>query len=196
MLRARFIVSPCYRPTVRAAASLISLLAIGGCGDDAITALDLSVAWSDQGDTLTLSVGGQRRAMAAFYSFYVEPLSPQGRVDAYLVVTAVDAAFDCAHPTGGLDAVAFLFPSRGVGGYTDMVLSRRGPTLGGLVDAVGSAELDADDDQLRGWDLDGGTVSAGNGSVAGRLQLVGGNVTLSGHFTAARCAALDFIVPG
>jgi hypothetical protein len=184
-----------YRSTVRSLA-IWTLVAAGGCNnDDASTAFDLSIGSPDQGDTLMLSVGGQSRPMAAYYSFYIEPLSTQGRVDAFLVITAVDPAFDCANAATGLDAAAFLFAVRGDGAYTANVLSRRGPVLGALVDSVGSAELGVDDSGLHGYDLDAGTVSA-SGFVTGRIELVGGKVRLAGPFNAGRCAALDFIVPG
>jgi hypothetical protein len=175
---------------------MMSLLALGGCSEDAITPSDLSVTWSDQGDTLTLFVAGQGRAMAALYSFYIEPLAAGGGTHEYLIVTAIDPAFDCAHPTTGLDSVSFLFMNRRAGATTTMLLSRSGPDFVSIVGGDALGRLTTNDDRLTGYDLDAGTVSAGAGSVAGRLHFGAGNVVLDGNFVAARCAALDFIVPG
>ena len=182
---------------MRRAASIALALAslLGGCGGDPTTSPDLGVGSSDQG-TLTLTAGGRARPMAAYYSFYVEPLSEDGPPGVYLVVTAVDPVFDCAHPAGGIDALSFLFDQRTAGASTTTVLSRRGPDLDAVVGGSGSATLDAEDDRLDGYDLDGGTVSAGAGQVAGRMHFSGGGVVLDGAFTAPHCPALDFIVPG
>jgi hypothetical protein len=76
------------------------------------------------------------------------------------------------------------------------VLSRSGPDLSPIVGGDANGRLASDDDRLSGYDIDAGTVSAGAGSVTGRLHFGGGNVVLDGSFVAARCAALDFIVPG
>ena len=166
-----------------------------GCSDDAITALDLGVGPSDQ---LTLRVGGARRPMAAWFSFYVQPLTTDESQPpaVYLVVTAIDPAFDCAHPATGLDAISFLFRDRGAGAASTTVLSRRGPTLGSSVGGDASATLDSVDDRLSGYDLDAGTVASGAGRVTGRAHWVDGALGLDGHFAASHCAALDFIVPG
>ncbi len=174
------------------------VLGAAGCNRHPTTSSDLSVGSSDQGATLTLTGAGAPRALAAYYSFYVQPIVTDENQPptVYLVITAVDPAFDCAHPAAGLDALSFLFADASPGAVSTTVLSRRGPTLGGLVGGDGSATLDAVDDRFAGYDLDGGTVAAGDGSVAGRLHFAGGAVTLDGSFVAPRCAALDFIVPG
>lgn len=177
--------------------ALFVALGSGGCGEDATTSPDLGVGSSDQGATLTLTAAGRTQPMAAVYSFYVEPLADNPAEEGvYLVVTAIDPAFDCAHPAGGFDVLSFLFQARGAGATSTTVLTRRGPDLDAATGGSGSATLDADDDRLSGYDLDGGTVSAGaGGSVAGHLHFDGGGVTVDGAFDAARCAALDFIVP-
>jgi hypothetical protein len=197
MQTTRFMIPPCYRAPVRAAAVFACVaLAAGGCGEDATTSPDLGVGTLDQRATLILSVDGRTRPMAAWYSFYVEPLSDERPPGVYLIVTAVDPAFDCARPSPDLDAVSFVFHDRVAGAYTTTVVSRRGPDLGGTIGVGASAELDAVDDRLGGWDLDGGTVSAGDGgSVAGRLEYRDGTVAVEGAFTATRCATLDFVVP-
>ncbi len=148
---------------------------------------------------LTVTVaGGPPRPLDAYYSFYVNVLPDESVGGTFLLVTAVDPAFDCAQPTGGLDALAFIFQAaRGVGATTTTILSARGPDFDTVTGGSGMVTLTADDDRLSGYDLDGGTVSAGSGgSVAGTLHFAAGSVTVDGSFTAARCAALDFIVPG
>jgi hypothetical protein len=167
-----------------------------GCGEEPTTSPDLGVGSSDQGATLTLTVRGQARPMAAWYSFYYEPLSDERPAGIYLVVTAVEPAFDCAHPTGGLDSVSFLFGARFVGAYSANVVARRGPSLGATIGPGASAELDSDDDRLSGWDLDAGVISSSpGGSVGGRMHYAEGDVVLDGSFVAPRCVALDFIFP-
>lgn len=173
----------------------ISLLAVG-CGEDATTSPDLSVGPSDLGDSLTVTVGGATHALAAYYSFYVEPLPDEGSGGAYLLVTAVDPAFDCAQPSGALDALGFLFTSRTVGASTTTIASRRGPTFGATIGGDASASITSEADRLTGYDLDAGTISAGSdGVVAGYLHFVDGDVALGGKFVARHCAALDVIVP-
>src|SRR5512147_1917413 len=118
MQAARFMDPPCYRSSVRATAILACLtFCLAGCGEEPTTSPDLGVGSSDQGDTLSLTVGGHTRAMAAYYSFYVEPLSEVRDPGVYLVVTAIDPTFDCAHPASGLDAVSFLFHDRAAMSY-------------------------------------------------------------------------------
>jgi hypothetical protein len=143
-----------------------------------------------------LSVDGQARPMAAWYSFYYEPLSDERPPGVYLVVTLIDPAFDCANPAGGLDAVAFLFRDRFAGAYTTAVVARSGPVLGATLGPGASAELDFVDDRLSGWDLDAGVISAApGGRVEGRAHYVDGTVVLDGSFVAPYCAALNFIFP-
>jgi hypothetical protein len=78
-----------------------------------------------------------------------------------------------------------------------MILARHGPDLATTSAGSGYMQIDSDDDKLRGYDLDGGTVEAGaGGSVGGRTHFEIGSIVLDGAFTASRCAALDFIVPG
>ncbi len=147
--------------------------------------------------TLTLSVGGNARAMAAYYSIYVSPLPDEGAGGAFLLVTAVDPAFDCAHPSGQLDALSFLFRERGVGAITTSIASRRGPDFGSTVGGNASGRLSRDDDRYGGYDLDGGVISVGAGGyVGGELHFDDGPVVLDGPFGAQHCAALDVIVPG
>ena len=144
------------------------LLLAGGCGEDATTTPDLSVGPPDLGaTTLTLTVGGSARAMAAYYSFYIAPLPDEGPGGAFLLVTAVDPAFDCAHPSGDLDALSFLFRERGVGAITTSIISRRGPDFGTSVGGNASGRLLRDDDRYVGYELDGGTVSVGSGGYVG-----------------------------
>ncbi|MDB4965722.1 MAG: hypothetical protein JWN44_1411 [Myxococcales bacterium] len=172
------------------------LVAATGCGEEPNTSPDLGVGSSDQGGQLTLTVRGQARPMAAWYSFYYEPLSDERPAGVYLVVTAVEPGFDCAHPSGAFEAISFLFPARFAGTYSANIVARRGAALGATTGSGGSAELDGDDDRLSGWDLDAGVISSSpGGSVAGRMHYVEGDVLLDGAFVAPRCAALDFIFP-
>jgi hypothetical protein len=188
---------PCYRALVRVAVLLAGfLLGATGCGEDATTPPDLSIGPPDQGDTLTLSVAGRTRPMVAWYSYYVEPLSDERPPGVYLVITAIEPGFDCAHPAPGFDSVSFLFRDRAANAYTTTVLARSGPDLSGTVGPGASAELDAVDDRLTGYDLDGGIVTAGAGSASGRIDYRDGTTILGGSFAASYCAALDFIVPG
>ncbi|HEY2749466.1 MAG TPA: hypothetical protein VGL86_32830 [Polyangia bacterium] len=161
--------------------------------------MDLGVGPPDLGATmLTLTVGDAApRALAAYYSFYVSPLPDEGPGGTFLVVTAVDPAFDCAQPSGTLDALSFLFRERGVGAISDSLAARRGPdfveTLGGDV----SGRLSRDDDRYAGYELDGGVVEVGSGgSVAGTLHFDEGDVVVDGPFGAEHCPALDVIVGG
>src|SRR5262245_9276908 len=127
---------------MRAAVVLATFTCLTGCGEDPTTSPDLSVGSSDQGANLTLTVRGQSRPMAAWYSFYYEPLSDERPAGVYLVITAVDATFDCAHPSGGFDAVSFLFNGRFAGAYSTTVVARRGPALGATLGPGASAEID------------------------------------------------------
>ena len=78
-----------------------------------------------------------------------------------------------------------------------MILARHGPDLAATSSGSGYLQLDSDDDKLDGYDLDGGVVLAGSGgSVGGRAHFAVGTIILDGKFTAARCAALDFIIAG
>jgi hypothetical protein len=190
---------PCYRSAVRATVVFATfLLLAGGCGEEANTSADLSVGPPDLGaTTLTLTVGGDARAMAAYYSIYVATLPDDRQPGAYLLVTAVDPAFDCAHPSGPLDALSFLFRERGVGAITSSIASRRGPDFGATVGGNASGRLTRDDDRYGGYDLDGGTIDVGDGGyVAGQLHFDDAGLVLDGTFGARHCAALDVIVPG
>jgi hypothetical protein len=175
------------------------LLLVTGCGEDATTSPDLSVGPPDLGATmLTLTVaGGASRTLAAYYSFYVTPLPESGPPTTFLLVTAVDPAFDCAHPSGDLDALSFLFRERGAGAITDSIASRRGPDFGPTVGGDVSGRLVRDDDRFDGYDVDGGVVSVGSGGyVGGTLHFADGPIVVDGPFGAQHCAALDAIVPG
>jgi hypothetical protein len=190
---------PCYRSAVRATVVFATfLLLVGGCGEEPNTTADLSVGPPDLGaTTLTLTVGGNARAMAAYYSIYVTPLPDDRQPGAYLLVTAVDPAFDCAHPSGQLDALSFLFRERGVGAITTSIASRRGPVFGATVGGNASGRLTRDDDRYTGYDLDGGIIDVGDGGyVTGTLHFDDGDIVLDGPFGAPHCAALDIIVPG
>lgn len=175
---------------------------MAGCGGREIGSgmEDMSAAGPDlQAAPLTLTVGGDARPMRAWYSFYVRPLSDEKeQAGVYLVITAIDPAFDCAGAAGNVDAISFLFSARGAAGIsTAMVLARHGPDLATTSGGEGYAQIDSDDDRLDGYDLDGGAVFAGSGgSVTGSTHYVIGGIVLDGEFTAARCSALDFIVPG
>ena len=134
--------------------------------------------------------------MAAYYSFYVQPLPDNAPPNTSLLVSAVDPAFDCAHPSTELDVLAFLFYSRTVGSSTNVIASRRGPTFGPTIGGDASGSITSEADRYLGYDVDAGTVSSGaDGVVAGRLRFVDGNVTLEGKFVAHHCATLDIIVP-
>jgi hypothetical protein len=146
---------------------------------------------------LTLTVGGSTRVLAAYYSFYVSPLPDEGPGGAFLVVSAVDPAFDCAHPSGELDALTFLFRERGAGAITTSIASRRGPDFGPTIGGNVSGRLGRDDDRYGGYELDGGVISVGSGgSVGGTLHFDDGPIVVDGAFGASHCAALDVIVPG
>ena len=147
---------------------------------------------------LTLTVaGGAPRLLAAYYSFYVTPLPDEGPGGAFLVVTAVDPAFDCAHPAGDLDALSFLFRERGVGAITDSIASRRGPDFGNTIGGNAAGRLTRDDDRYGGYELDGGVIDVGAGGyVGGTLHFDDGDVVVDGTFGATHCAALDVIVGG
>ena len=135
--------------------------------------------------------------MAAYYSFYVSPLPDEGPGGAFLVVTAVDPAFDCANPSGALDALGFLFDGRGAGAITTSIASRRGPDFGATIGGNVSGRLSRDDDRYGGYELDGGVISVGAGGyVGGSLHFDDGDIVLDGTFGATHCAALDIIVPG
>jgi hypothetical protein len=175
------------------------LLLAAGCGEDPTTSPDLSVGPPDLGaTTLTLTVGGGApRPLAAWYSLYVTPLPEVGPPTVFLLVTAVDPAFDCAHPSGELDALSFLFRERGVGAITDSIASRRGPDFGATVGGTVSGRLTRDDDRYGGYELDGGVVEVGSGGfVAGALHFDDSGVVVDGPFGAQHCAALDALVPG
>ena len=172
---------------------------MAGCGEDASISADLSVGPPDLGaTTLTLTVaGGAQRPIAAYYSFYVTPLPESGPATNFLLVTAVDPAFDCAHPAGNLDALSFLFRERGVGAITTSIASRRGPDFGPTVGGNVSGRLLRDDDRFSGYDVDGGVISVGDGGfVGGTLHFDDGAIVVDGPFGAPHCAALDVIVPG
>jgi hypothetical protein len=147
---------------------------------------------------LTLTVaGGAPRLLAAYYSFYVTPLPESGPPTNFLLVTAVDPAFDCAHPSGDLDALSFLFRERGAGAITDSIASRRGPDFGATLGGNVSGRLLRDDDRFGSYDVDGGAVSVGAGGyVGGTLHFDDGPIVVDGPFGAQHCAALDAIVPG
>ncbi len=147
---------------------------------------------------LTVTVaGGPPRPLDAYYSFYVNVLPDESVGGTFLLVTAVDPAFDCAQPSGSLDALSFLFNERGFGAITDTILSRRGPTFGATVGGTASGRLSFDDDRFVGYELDGGTISVGaGGRVGGTLHFEAGNVVVDGPFGATHCAALDFIASG
>ena len=185
---------------VRTAGILATLLFLAaGCAEDATTSPDLSVGPPDLGaTTLTLTVaGGPPRALAAYYSFYVTPLPESGPPTIFLLVTAVDPAFDCAQPSGSLDALSFLFRERGVGAITDSIASRRGPDFGATIGGNVSGRLSRDDDRYSGYELDGGVISVGAGGyVAGTLHFDDGGIVVDGPFGAQHCAALDALVPG
>jgi hypothetical protein len=175
------------------------VLLAAGCGEDATTSPDLSVGPPDLGATaLTLTVGDAApRPMAAYYSFYVSPLPDEGPGGTFLLVTAIDPAFDCAQPSGSLDALSFLFRERGVGAISTSIASRRGPDFGATLGGNASGRLLRDDDRYVGYELDGGVVSVGAGGVVtGTLHFDDGDVVLDGPFGATHCGALDVIVPG
>lgn len=178
----------------------LSLVACGaaGCGDDTTaSAADLSAAPTDAGATsLGVTVNGVRKPLTAWYSFYVQPLNDDGPPGTYLVVSAIDPAFDCDKPIAGLDAIEFFFDQRGAGAVSKMVSGRSGPDFVGTVGGKGQATLTSDDDRYEGYDLDGGDVAVGGGgAVAGEVSFAVDDLTVDGTFTAAHCANLDFIVP-
>jgi hypothetical protein len=185
---------------VRAAVvSATFLLLAAGCGGDATTSPDLSVGPPDLGATgLTLTVaGGAPRTLAAYYSFYIAPLPDEGPGGAFLLVTAVDPAFDCAHPSGALDALSFLFNERGAGAITTGIASRRGPDFGATLGGNVSGRLSRDDDRFESYEIDGGVIDVGDGGyVAGTLHFDDGAIVVDGPFGATHCAALDVVVPG
>jgi hypothetical protein len=178
------------------------LLLAGGCGEDATTSPDLSVGPPDLGATpatsLTLTVAGQPpRALDAYYSFYISVLPDDSIGGTFLVVTAVDPSFDCAAPSGTVDALSFLFRERGVGAITDAIAARRGPTFGPTVGGTVSGRLTHDDDRFTGYELDGGVISvSAGGSVGGTLHFADGNVVVDGPFGATHCGALDIVTSG
>ncbi|HEY1585459.1 MAG TPA: hypothetical protein VGH63_07190 [Polyangia bacterium] len=185
---------------MRAAVAFVTfVLLAAGCGEDATTSPDLGVGPPDLDQTmLILTVGDAApRAMAAYYSFYISPLPDEGPGGTFLVVTAVDPVFDCAQPSGTLDAVSFLFRERGVGAIATSLAARRGPDFGATLGGNVSGRLSRDDDRYVGYELDGGVVSVGAGGVvAGTLHFDEGDVVLDGPFGAGHCAALDIIVGG
>ena len=186
----------CYGPSVRGLTVACAIaLGLAGCGTDPVTPTDLSAVSDLSGATLTLTVGGQSRPMSAWYSFYVQPLNDDGPPGTYLVVTAIDPAFDCGQPAAGLDTLSFLFHDRGAGALSHEVSARRGPDLDSTLGGDGSATLTVDDDRYGGYNLDGGSVIAGAGMVDGSLHFAVDAVTLDGAFSAPHCPALDFIVP-
>ncbi|HEX9101098.1 MAG TPA: hypothetical protein VF997_02785 [Polyangia bacterium] len=170
-----------------------------GCGEDATTSRDLGVGPPDlAASALTLTVAGSApRAMAAYYSFYISVLPDDSLGGTFLLVTAVDPTFDCAQPSGAVDALSFLFRERGVGAISDSIAARRGPTFGPTVGGNASGRLSVDDDRFVGYELDGGTIAVGaGGSVGGTLHFDDGAIVLDGPFGARHCAALDVIVSG
>ena len=135
--------------------------------------------------------------MDAYYSFYVYVLPDDSVGGTFLLVTAVDPAFDCASPSGAVDALSFLFRERGVGAISDSIAARRGPTFGPTVGGTAAGRLTYDDDRYTGYELDGGVISVGGGgSVGGTLHFDDGDIVLDGPFGAQHCAALDVIVSG
>jgi hypothetical protein len=186
---------------VRAAVVFATFLLLQpGCGEDPTTSSDLGVGPPDltAATSLTLTLpGGGTRQMSAYYSFYVAPLPDEGPAGAFLLVTAVDPAFDCAAPSGTLDALSFLFHSRGVGAITTSIASRRGPDFGSTIGGNASGRLVRDDDRYVGYELDGGVIDVGAGGyVGGTLHFDDGGLVLDGPFGATHCAALDAVVPG
>jgi hypothetical protein len=178
-------------------ASAVVVGVVAGCGPSSGIG-DMSAPGPDmQAAPLTLTVGGSSRPMRAFYSFYVRPLAEDpAEVGVFLVVTAIDPAFACDGGSGDYDALSFLFGSMVPGTSTSMLLARHGPDLAPTSGGAGYMQLDRVDDRLAGYDLDGGVVAAGMGSVGGRAHFAVGDIVLDGGFTASRCAALDFIIPG
>ena len=124
--------------------------------------------------------------MAAYYSFYVAPLPDEGPAGIFLLVTAVDPAFDCAHPSGALDALSFLFRERGAGAITD---EHRRAARARLRQhhrrQRARRRLTRDDDRYVGYELDGGAVDVGSGGyVGGTLHFDDGELVLDGPFGA------------
>ena len=135
--------------------------------------------------------------MDAYYSMYILLLPDDSVGGTFLMVTAIDPAFDCAHPSGSVDSLSFLFDQRGPAAVSTTIAARRGPTLGATVGGTAFGRLSFDDDRFGGYELDGGTISVGGGGhVGGTLHFEAGNVIVDGPFGAAHCAALDVIVSG
>ena len=175
------------------------LLLAAGCAEDPTTSPDLSVGPPDLGATrLSLTVaGGAPRPLDAYYSFYITTLPDDRPGATYLIVTAVDPAFDCAHPSGDFAALSFVFRERGVGAISDSLASRRGPDFALTVGGNVSGRLTRDDDRYVGYETDGGAVDVGGGgSVGGTLHFDVGDVVVDGPFGAMHCGALDIVVPG
>ena len=176
----------------------ISLLA-AGCAEDPTTSPDLSVGPPDLGaNTLSLTVAGEApRPLDAYYSMYILLLPDDSVGGTFLLITAIDPAFDCAQPSGSVDALSFLFDQRGYGAVSTTIAARRGPTLGATLGGSAFGRLTFDDDRFGGYELDGGTVAVGaGGRVGGTLHFEAGNVVVDGPFGATHCAALDVIVSG
>jgi hypothetical protein len=180
--------------TRRAPIGALALLALVGCSEPAPLPADLGVSVDATAPGLTLSDGAGTTPMSAYYSFWLEPLENGARIDVYLLLTLVEAGWQCGDSAAGVDSLAFLFTERLSGISSTTVAGRSGPRLGPTSGGGGSAEIDQDQDRLSGWDLDAGTITTGaGGSVAGRVHFAVDRYVLDGSFTAPHCAALDFI---
>lgn len=171
-----------------------------GCAEDPTTSSDLGVGPPDLAAPSSLTLfapGAAPRTLDAYYSFYVTPLPDEGPSGTFLIVTAVDPSFDCAHPSGAVDALSFLFRERGVGAIVDSIAARRGPDFGATIGGNVAGRLTRDDDCYVGYELDGGVVDVGSGGyVGGTLHFDDGELVLDGPFGAGHCSALDIIVGG
>ena len=171
---------------VRAAVVFATFLLLQpGCGEDPTTSSDLGVGPPDlaAATSLTLTLpGGGTRPMSAYYSFYVAPLPDEGPAGAFLLVTAVDPAFDCARAVGRARRAQLPVPRAAASARSPTsIASRRGPDFGSTVGGNASGRLVRDDDRYVGYELDGGVIDVGAGGyVGGTLHFDDGGLVLDG----------------
>jgi hypothetical protein len=179
----------------RVACVAVAAALAGGCGPgDELAAADLSAMTDAAMPGAWLTSASGSRPLAAWYGFYVQPLTDEGTAGTLLVVTLVDPAFRCdGSAATGLDALSIGFAARQPGVSAIGVIARVGPTLGPTTAQIGWAELTAVDDRFGGED-GGVVIVAPGGHVAGEAHYqLAPDVRVDGTFDAPHCSFIDFV---